>query len=85
MSKLAAIVTAGAVALAGCGVNVSSNDSDTQNAINSVGETASDLVDAAGNAASDVGNEFGEAARDTGNAVQNVGESIDGTGGNKAN
>ncbi|HEX8643696.1 MAG TPA: hypothetical protein VF702_07255 [Allosphingosinicella sp.] len=85
MKKPAWIAIAGALALAGCDVNVSSNDAATQNAIEDVQQGASDLVNGAGNLAADAGNEIGEAARDAGNTIDKVGDG-DGNeaGGNKA-
>ena len=85
MRKSALILAAGALALAGCGqVNVSSNDADTQEAINDVGDAASDLLNGAGNAAAYAGNELGEAADAAGNALDSLGEGNTGGGGNKA-
>ncbi|HEX8193278.1 MAG TPA: hypothetical protein VF552_10300 [Allosphingosinicella sp.] len=71
MSKLplTAAAALGALALAACEVNVSSNDAATQNAIEDVRNGAADLVNGAGNVAADVGNELGEAARDAGNTI----------------
>lgn len=69
MRKLPLIAAAGALALAACDVNVSSNDASTQNAIEDVQAGAADLVNGAGNIAADVGNELGEAARDAGNTI----------------
>jgi hypothetical protein len=73
MRKLPLIAAAGALALGACNVNVSSNDSATQNTIEDVQAGAADLVNGAGNVAADVGNELGEAARDAGNELGDVG------------
>jgi hypothetical protein len=66
---IAMAAAAGALALAACDVNVSSNDAATQNAIEDVQAGAADLVNGAGNVAADVGNELGEAAKDAGNTL----------------
>lgn len=59
----------GALALAACNVNVSSNDAATQNAIEDVQAGAADLVNGASNVAADVGNDLGDVARDAGNTI----------------
>ena len=73
MKKLPLITAAAAaLALAGCDVNVSSNDAATHNAIEDVQAGAADLVNGASDVAADVGNELGEAARDAGNEIGDV-------------
>jgi hypothetical protein len=85
MRKPALVAVAGAFALAGCNVNVSSNDAATQNAIEDVQQGASDFVNGAGNLAADAGNELGEAARDAGNTLERVGDAAGNeVGGNKS-
>jgi hypothetical protein len=80
MSKLPtiAIVAAagGALALAACDLNVSSNDAATQNAIEDVQAGAADLVNGAGDVAADVGNELGEAAKDAGNTLTTAADRV---------
>ena len=78
MRAISVIAAAGAFALVGCNVNVTSNDSDTQNAIDDVRNGASDFMNGAENFAGDAGNELGEAARAAGNSLDSIG---DGNGG----
>ena len=83
MRLWAGFVAAGAFALAGCNVNVTSNDADTQNAIDDVQQGARDFMNGAENVAEDVGNELGDAGRAAGNAVDSIGDNS-GAGDNKA-
>ncbi len=79
MKKLAAVAI-GLLGLAGCDVNVTSNDARTRDTINdvqgTVGELANTAEDAVGRTAEDLRN----VARDTGGELQEVGNAIQGAG-----
>jgi hypothetical protein len=74
MNKLAPAVLIGAFALAGCNVNVTSNDAATLNTINQVQAGAEDFFNQAGNIAGDAGNELGRAADAAGNSLDRIGD-----------
>ncbi len=75
MKKLL-LATAAAAAIAGCDINVSSNDARTQETLNSVQETAKDLGNQAGNFAAEAGDTLSNAAQGAGEEVQEFGNSI---------
>ena len=67
MKKLLIVAAGvGALGVAGCDVNVTSNDAATQQAINQAQDTLGDI-----------GNEAGELARDAGNGMQDVSNRLD--------
>jgi hypothetical protein len=74
MSKRAFGILVGAAALAGCNVNVTSNDAATRNAIDDVREGAADLLNGAEVVAGDAGNELVRAADAAGNGIDRIGE-----------
>jgi hypothetical protein len=74
MSKRAFGILAGAAALAGCEVNVTSNDAATQNAIEGVREGAAEFLNEAEVVAGDAGNEIVRAADAAGNGIDRIGE-----------
>jgi type IV secretory pathway TrbL component len=82
MKKLL-LAAAATAAIAGCNVNVSSNDARTQETLNSVQETAKDLGNQAGNFAAEAGDTLSNAAKGAGEEVQDFGNSIGDRDGNE--
>ena len=73
MKKLL-IVAAGvsAVGIAGCDVNVTSNDAGTQQALNQAQDAARDFGNEAANMAADTGNSLSNVAESAGNGLQDL-------------
>lgn len=63
----------GALALAGCDVNVTSNDAGTRNALNAIEEGAADLR----NGAEAVGKDIGNGLDDARDKIDNVSVDVD--------
>jgi hypothetical protein len=74
MSKRAFGILVGAAALAGCNVNVTSNDAETRDALNAIAEGAADFRNEAEVVAGDAGNEIVRAADAAGNGIDRIGE-----------
>lgn len=70
------LATAAVAALAACDVNVTSNDARTQETLNAVSNTASDLGEQAENFAEDAGDTLSNATRDAAREVQEFGNDV---------
>ena len=63
---------ASAILVAGCDVNVSSNDAGTQQALNQAQDAARDFGNEAANMAADAGNSLSNVAESAGNGMQDL-------------